>query len=102
MPGDPFYSLPAWRALRAKALRRDGWRCTICRADVRKLGTSRVDHVLSRRARPDLALALANLRTLCAACDNRQSQEKLEHRDAPRYERVDADGLTAAWRESPE
>jgi len=98
MPADPFYSSAAWRDLRRRALRRDRYRCVLCGVDVRKLGASRVDHIQPRRRRPDLALVLANLRSLCATCDNRQAREKLEHRDGPRFERVDADGMTAAWR----
>jgi len=98
MPGDPFYATAEWRDLRRQALKRDRYRCVLCGADLRKLGSSRVDHIESRRRRPDLALVLANVRSLCAPCDNRQSREKLEHRDGPRFERVDADGLTAAWR----
>jgi 5-methylcytosine-specific restriction protein A len=102
MPGDLFYSSAAWRELRRKALKRDGYRCTLCRADVRKLGASRVDHVKSRRTRPDLALVLANLRTLCVTCDNQQQIAKKERRHGPAFERVDADGLTDAWREAPD
>jgi len=98
MPCDPFYSLPAWRTIRRQVLKRDRYACVMCRADVRKLGASRVDHILSRRKFPALALTLGNLRTLCAACDNRQQLERDERRDAPRFERVDASGMTAAWR----
>ena len=97
MPGDPFYATAEWRALRSKALKRDRYTCQMCTADLRKLGSSRVDHIKSRRQRPDLSLVLSNLRSLCVACDNRQSREKLEHRDGPRFERVDASGMTAAW-----
>jgi len=99
MPGDPFYATIAWRTMRRQALKRDRYRCVLCGADLRKLGTSRVDHIEPRGRRPDLALSLPNLRSLCAACDNRQSREKLEHRNGPRFERVDASGFTAAWRD---
>lgn len=102
MPGDAFYKAPAWRELRRKALWRDHFRCVLCGADVRKLGTSRVDHVKSRRTRPDLALVLANLRTLCVTCDNQQQLAKQERRHGPAFEQVDADGLTDAWRNDPE
>jgi 5-methylcytosine-specific restriction endonuclease McrA len=101
MPGDPFYQSKPWRELRRQALKRDRYRCVMCGADLRKLGSSRVDHILSRKRRPDLALVLGNLRSLCAPCDNRQAVEKLEHRHGPRFERVDTDGFTAAWHDDP-
>ncbi len=99
MPGDPFYQAPAWRELRKRALKRDRYRCVLCGADLRKLGTSRVDHILPRRRRPDLELVLSNLRSLCAPCDNQQAVEKLEHLHGPHFERVDELGQTAAWRD---
>lgn len=98
MPGDTFYQSTEWRALRRQALKRDRYRCVLCGGDLRKLGSSRVDHIKPRRQWPELALVLANLRSLCAACDNRQSREKLEHRHGPLRERVDESGMTAAWR----
>ncbi|MFD2234812.1 HNH endonuclease [Phaeospirillum tilakii] len=76
MPNDPFYRSRAWVALRAQALKRDGYRCVVCGSDVRAKGQSRVDHILPRRQRPDLALALSNLRTLCSICDNQSHREK--------------------------
>ena len=72
MPGDPFYQSDAWKQLRLQALRRDHWACTLCSTGVAARGQSRVDHIQSRRARPDLALELSNLRTLCPTCDNRR------------------------------
>jgi 5-methylcytosine-specific restriction endonuclease McrA len=101
MPGDSFYSSAEWRTARRAALKRDRYRCVICRADVAKLGTSRVDHILPRKRFPRLALSLSNLRTLCARCDTIQALERLERKDAPRFERVDENGETAAWRADP-
>lgn len=71
-----FYDSPEWKAARRLALIRDGYRCTACRCSVRGKGQARVDHIHSVQARPDLALALANLRTLCPACDNQAHREK--------------------------
>jgi 5-methylcytosine-specific restriction protein A len=68
----PFYGTDAWKALRLACLRRDHWRCTLCNASVAARGASRVDHIQQRTARPDLALVLSNVRTLCATCDNRR------------------------------
>jgi 5-methylcytosine-specific restriction endonuclease McrA len=74
MPG--FYSRPEWTTLRRRALERDRWRCTLCNASLHGRGRSRVDHIRSRQAAPSLALVLANLRSLCPACDNARHAEK--------------------------
>lgn len=71
-----FYDTPEWKALRRLALIRDGYRCTVCRCDVRGKGKARVDHIHSIRARPDLALVLSNVRTLCCLHDNQAHREK--------------------------
>lgn len=71
-----FYDSPEWKAIRRLALIRDGYRCTICGGDVRGKGKARVDHIASIHARPDLALALSNLRTLCPMHDNQAHREK--------------------------
>lgn len=76
MPGDPFYHKPEWRSLRKQALIRDRYRCVVCGRDVSGKGESRVDHKLSRKTHPHLALSLANLRTLCADHDNQGHREK--------------------------
>lgn len=102
MPGDPFYQSPEWRAIRRQALKRDRYRCVMCRADLAKLRASRVDHILPRRQFPALALSLANLRSLCPTCDNRQAQEKFERMQGPRFVRVDSTGQTAAWKAESE
>jgi 5-methylcytosine-specific restriction endonuclease McrA len=73
VPGNPFYSSSAWRALRAAALARDGYRCNAagCRAPA-----THVDHIVTR---PPLPVStpqdrLDNLRSLCSAHD-RQVKE---------------------------
>lgn len=71
-----FYKSREWQKVRVNALRRDGFRCTICGADVRAKGSNRVDHIEPVKARPDLALRLDNVRTLCASCDNMRHSEK--------------------------
>jgi 5-methylcytosine-specific restriction enzyme A len=96
MSNDPFYQSGAWRRLRYLALRRDRWRCTCCGRSVRMRGDSRVDHIETRKARPDLALKLSNVRTLCASCDNKRHSEK----GGKQVERIPValDGLPAHWR----
>jgi 5-methylcytosine-specific restriction protein A len=73
---DPFYLSQDWRDVRVQALRRDRWRCVLCGASVHARGWARVDHIETRKARPDLALTLSNLRTLCVRCDNQRHAEK--------------------------
>ena len=58
-----------WQSLRAHQLEREPW-CRACVARGRKTRATHVDHILSRRARPDLAADPANLQSLCAACHN--------------------------------
>jgi 5-methylcytosine-specific restriction endonuclease McrA len=69
--------LPAWREARAEALRRDGWRCTVCGVDISGRGQACVDHIYPLRTHPELALTLANLRSLCVTHDNQGHREKV-------------------------
>jgi 5-methylcytosine-specific restriction endonuclease McrA len=73
---DPFYSSPEWLTVRRQVLIRDQWRCTVCHRDVHKKGQARVDHIKDKRAHPELALHMPNLRTFCASCDNKRHAEK--------------------------
>jgi 5-methylcytosine-specific restriction endonuclease McrA len=66
---DPFYSSTAWKKVRAKARARDGG-CVVCGATV---GLD-VDHIVPWQQRPDLALDLTNLRTLCRLHHNRKTK----------------------------
>jgi 5-methylcytosine-specific restriction endonuclease McrA len=72
-----FYASAAWRAIRVKALARDRYCCTHCGVSVKGFKKSRVDHIIPTKQRPELALTLSNLRTLCAVCDNRRHADKL-------------------------
>lgn len=60
MPGDPYYSTPQWRTLRAQALARDGYHCTVPGCPDR---ATTVDHIRSRKRGG--ADVLHNLRSLC-------------------------------------
>jgi len=85
----PFLESKPWRELRATALRRDGYRCVICGADISGSGRARVDHVQPRSLRPDLALVLSNTRSLCPRCDNQSHREKGQQiRTGQRNERI--------------
>ena len=70
------YDLQEWRRLRRAACERDGWRCTVegCGA----VGALEVHHKLSVRERPDLALELDNLVTVCRSCHFRLTRGELE------------------------
>src|SRR5258707_7037017 len=79
MASHGYYSTKPWRALRAAALQRDRWCCTVS-------GCGRqatiVDHIATRprQAEPSSADRLENLRSLCATHD---AQIK-EQPDGPR------------------
>ncbi len=67
MDRDAFYTSPEWRAVREQARTRDGHRCSVARL----LGgdcSARLDvhHLQAVDERPDLALDLDNLLTVCA------------------------------------
>lgn len=78
----PFYHSEAWKRARAAALTRDAGMCCDCmeryRAGYgrRPRRATMVHHMQSIEARPDLALDLANLRSLCEACHNKRHPEK--------------------------
>jgi 5-methylcytosine-specific restriction endonuclease McrA len=91
----PFsYWSPRWHNLRRKVLARDNYCCTSCGISVRGKGLSRVDHIQPVKSRPDLAYDAANLRTLCASCDNMRHAEK-GGKDKPA---IGLDGLPDNWR----
>jgi len=71
-----FYPSRAWKQLRLLALKRDHWRCTVCGVHVGGKAKASVDHILPARQRPDLAMSLGNLRTLCRMHDNQSHREK--------------------------
>ena len=79
---NPFYHGKAWKRARAEALRRDVGMCCDCmdrfRADygVKPRRAVVVHHIQPIEERPDLALTLSNLRSLCEACHNRRHPEK--------------------------
>ncbi len=74
---DPFYNSTAWKRIRDVAKRRDGYRCTVCGRTGVRLD---VDHIEPWTRRPDLALDLANLATICRRCHNRKTHGKPKRR----------------------
>ena len=79
---DPFYHSRAWKAARELVLIRDHWLCQECKRAfeageaqrIRQATT--VHHIKPREERPDLALDLDNLESICAICHNQQHPEK--------------------------
>ena len=78
----PFYHTAAWKRARAAALMRDGGMCQDCmdrmRAGygIKPRRATMVHHIVPIDERPDLALDLDNLRSLCDECHNREHPEK--------------------------
>lgn len=64
---DPFYNSLPWWKLRAKVAKR-AYRCALCATPFRKGEVKVVDHIVRRKARPDLALEESNLQVLCKTC----------------------------------
>lgn len=79
---DPFYHTKAWKRVREAALMRDHYLCVPCleayrRGDARKPRTATtVHHIIPRSERPDLALELSNLQSICTVCHNQAHPEK--------------------------
>lgn len=68
--GEGFLASFEWKQIRFKALQKYGRRCQCCGASPADGAVLNVDHVKSRRNRPDLALDLGNLQILCAECNH--------------------------------
>ena len=79
---DPFYHSKEWKRVREVALARDGGMCQVCLAryaagyGVKPRRATMVHHIEPRDKRPDLALQLDNLVSLCDECHNREHPEK--------------------------
>jgi 5-methylcytosine-specific restriction protein A len=58
-----------WQSLRAAQLQREP-HCRACAAAGRMARATHVDHIISRRQRPDLAREPDNLQSLCARRHN--------------------------------
>ena len=85
---NPFYHTKAWKRARAEALRRDRGMCSDCMDRIRAgygIKPRRavvVHHIQPIEERPDLALTLSNLRSLCEICHNRAHPEKGRRQEA--------------------
>lgn len=66
---DGFYSSREWRALRVKALLKNGRKCCLCGASPKTGIVLHVDHIKPRSLYPELELDLENLQILCEDCN---------------------------------
>ena len=95
----PFYHTAAWKRARGAALARDRGMCRDCMArfdagtGFKPRRADTVHHIIPLEERPDLALELHNLLSLCNTCHNQRHPEKGSGRPdgentAPRKQRV--------------
>lgn len=79
---NPFYHRAAWKRARLAALQRDRWMCRDCMErfeggyGIKPNRATMVHHLIPLEERPDLALRLDNLISLCDECHNRRHPEK--------------------------
>lgn len=79
---DPFYHSGPWKMARKQRLMMDNGMCTACMAEFERgerlhpRRATMVHHVLPITERPDLALDLSNMRSLCDMHHNREHPEK--------------------------
>lgn len=92
-PTEPFYRTSAWRRVRQLALQRDMGMCADCLQRVRDGAMKKpnratmVHHVIPYKERPDLALDLGNLVSLCDSC------HELRHRRNASQEQKTPEGI---------
>ena len=73
-PGDPFYSSPEWRSLRAYKLSIDPCcQCDDCIRTGDTVAADCVDHIKPRREFPELELEISNTRSMATAHHNRHT-----------------------------
>ena len=66
-----FYHSTDWNQLRMKAYLRDNRECQHCKAEGKVVKGQNVHHIQPIDLRPDLALNIDNLITLCIDCHNK-------------------------------
>lgn len=68
---DPYYKTAKHRRWRAAVLRRDKFLCQECAKYGRRVMANHAHHIIPRKMRPDLSLALSNGISLCGPCHNK-------------------------------
>lgn len=74
----PFYKSRPWRSLRKQALERDNYECQVCKRYGRYRLARNVHHLKEVKVRPDLALTLDNLESVCIQCHNEIHDKRLK------------------------
>lgn len=69
-PTDPFYRTKAWRLIREEALARDNHLCQRCLTLDLLTKANTVHHLEPLADKPERALDIDNLQSLCACCHN--------------------------------
>lgn len=70
--GERFYQSPEWKALRGKAISRQGGVCRHCRKSIIDDNDLTVDHIKPRSKYPSLQLEITNLQVLCRSWNSRK------------------------------
>lgn len=70
------YGSQTWKRMRERILRRDGYRCQLCKRYGRTTPATEVHHIKHVDEYPELALDPKNMISLCHACHNAQHPEK--------------------------
>jgi 5-methylcytosine-specific restriction endonuclease McrA len=92
---DPFYLSSTWRSLRKVILKRDNYTCQSC--GVRRTDLH-VDHFLSRKEHPALALTPSNLRCLCSSCHAKAyTSFARDARGLKQRPKINKDGFPEGW-----
>lgn len=78
-----FYNSSHWLSKRADALERDNNECQKCKARGLFSPADCVHHKEHVRKRPDLALTLSNLISLCNSCHDEEHPEKFNNKPKP-------------------
>lgn len=81
---DSFYESKKWARCRARILRRDGYRCQLCKRYGKLVEATEVHHIEHLEDAPERAFDASNLISLCHRCHNRQHPEKTRAANASR------------------
>jgi len=71
-----FYESAKWKRKRAYILKRDGYRCQLCKKFGKFTQATQVHHIKHLEDAPELAYSNENLVALCLGCHNKQHPEK--------------------------